>query len=91
MTNAHYTPDWTDCPIATALFDKAIAHINAHDELPLDIEAQLEALRAGTLTDLWIEYDRENDQDGFEAWHGQPSVEDALVAYEAKLDVRVEA
>lgn len=82
---------WHTSPEATALFQKSLAHFNAHGEFPLDIEAQLEALRDEALTDLWTSYGREYDQDGFEDWHGQLTVTDATLLALASPEVALAA
>jgi hypothetical protein len=71
--------DWTKDERITAMLPQVTAHMDAHDELSLEHEAQMNDIREDYLDDLWLEYvaehGTENDDD-FEEWHNQPTVEE---------------
>lgn len=71
--------NWTKDERIAALLPQVIAHANEHDEFSLDHEAQMEAIRDEYMADRLNDY-RGETADGFEEWHGQPTVEAFVVA-----------
>ena len=71
--------DWTKDERTTALMVKAVAHAKEFDELSLEHEAQMDAIREEYITDRWNDF-RSEDCDAFEEWHGQLTVEEAFHA-----------
>jgi predicted transcriptional regulator len=70
---------WTKDERIAALLPQVIEHVNEHDEFSLDHEAQMEAIRDEYMADRLNDY-RGETADGFEEWHGQPTVEEFVVA-----------
>jgi hypothetical protein len=71
--------NWTKDERIAALLPQVIEHANEHDEFSLDHEAQMEAIRDEYMADRLNDY-RGETADGFEEWHGQPTVEEFVVA-----------
>jgi len=69
--------NWTKDERAIALLAQAVEHANEFDELSLEHEAKLELIRDEYLTDRLNDY-RGETADGFEEWHGQPTVAEAF-------------
>ena len=74
--------NWTKDERIAALLPQVIEHVNEHDEFSLDHEAQMEAIRDEYMADRLNDY-RGETADGFEEWHGQPTVEEFV---QAQLD-----
>lgn len=86
MTTASTTSEaWHETPAAIALLDAVAHHINATLDFPLEMEAQLEAMREASLTDAWVAWGC-NDIDGFEA--SILSVQEALEQADERLQDR---
>lgn len=69
---------WTKDERISAMMAEVMQHIKEHDEFSLEHEAQMDDIREDYIDDLWHEYIAEygtESDDGFEEWHGQPTVE----------------
>jgi hypothetical protein len=69
--------NWTKDERTVALMVQAVAHANEFDEFSPKHEEQLELIREEYLTDRLNDY-RGETADGFEEWHGQPTVAEAF-------------
>jgi hypothetical protein len=71
--------NWTNDERVAALLPQILAHINENDEFSLEHEAQLELIRDEYLWERTNDY-RGECADAFEEWHGQPTVEEFIIA-----------
>ena len=78
-TTDNTTDKWTQDRRTIALMTQAVRHFNDTDELSLGHEVELEAIRDEYVNDCLDDYRGETTED-FEAWHGQPTVEQAFHA-----------
>ena len=72
--------NWTKDERVEALLPQILAHFRTEDEFSLEHEAKLELIRDEYIADRWNDF-RSDDCDDFEEWHGQPTVEEFVVAH----------
>lgn len=71
--------NWTKDERVAALLPQIIAHYRTEDEFSLEHEAKLELIREEYMWERSNDY-RGECADDFEEWHGQPTVEEFVVA-----------
>lgn len=71
--------NWTKDERTAALLPQILEHINATGEFSLEHEEQLELIREEYLWERSNDY-RGQCADAFEEWHGQPTVEEFIIA-----------
>jgi hypothetical protein len=71
--------NWTKDERVAALLPQILAHYRTSDEFSLEHEAKLELIREEYMWERSNDY-RGESADAFEEWHGQPTVEEFVVA-----------
>ncbi len=80
---------WTKDERIAALLPEVMQHYKDHDEFSLEHEGQMEEIREDHIENLWYEYTAEygtESDDGFDEWHGQPTVEQFITERIKKYD-----